>query len=287
MSQFWNEILQFAQTTSERVGQQLITGFSELQTTHKADGSLVTQADQWADQELRNAIATTFPEHGVLSEETTHIFPPQEWCWIIDPIDGTTNFTRGIPIWGISLGLVYQDTPVFGFVHLPQLHQSYYGYWYGDSSLTGPAGAYRDGKLIHTSNDEPSKNHLFNLCARSTDILKQPFPCKIRMIGVASYNLLLVAAGAALGGVEATPKIWDIAGVWPIIHAAGGVFISLNKSSIFPLKVGQNYGNCSFPCLVTTRPELVPIFKPLVQLIVNIEETKPLNLIVSNQVRNE
>jgi myo-inositol-1(or 4)-monophosphatase len=87
------------------------------------------------------------------------------------------------------------------------------------------------------------------------------------MIGVASYNGLLVAAGAALGGVEATPKIWDIAAIWPIVQAAGGVFLSLESEPVFPLKVGKDYGDRSFPCLIAARPELVSVFKPLVEFI--------------------
>jgi myo-inositol-1(or 4)-monophosphatase len=267
MNEFWTEVLQFAQTTTKDIGTQLIADFGKLKPTRKEDGTLVTQADRWADKAIRDAIATTFPEHGVLTEETEHIFPANDWCWIVDPIDGTTNFTRGIPIWGISLGLLYKGTPVFGFVYLPQLNQSFYGYWYGDSRLTGPTGAYMNGEPIHTSPDDPSKNHLFSICARSTDILKNPFPCKIRTIGVASYNLILVASGAALGGVEATPKIWDIAAVWVIVQAAGGIFVSLKAEPIFPLKTGRDYGDTPFPCLALSRAELVPIFEPLVRFI--------------------
>lgn len=268
MDDFWTDILAFCQETAKRVGDTLIEDFGKLQATRKDDGTLVTQADRWSDAELREAILARFPEHGVLTEETTHIFPDNDWCWIVDPIDGTTNFTRGIPIWGISLGLLYRGTPVFGYVHFPQIHQSYYGYWYGNSGLTGPTGAYRDGELLRTSPDSPSQNHLFNLCARSLDVLKNPFPCKIRLIGVASYNILLVASGAALGGVEATPKVWDIAAVWAIVQASGGVFISLSPEPIFPLKVGDNYGQRSFPCLVASRANLVPVFQPLVEVIV-------------------
>ncbi|OKH22835.1 inositol monophosphatase [Hydrococcus rivularis NIES-593] len=267
MQDFWTQVLEFAQTTAKNIGSQLIADFGKLQPTRKEDGTLVTQADKWADKEIRDAIATVFPDHGVLTEETEHIFPANDWCWIVDPIDGTTNFTRGIPIWGISLGLLYRGTPVFGFVHLPQLNQSFYGYWYGESGLTGPTGAYMNGEPIHTSPDNPSKNHLFSICARSTDVLKRPFPCKIRTIGVASYNLLLVASGAALGGVEATPKIWDIAAAWVIVQAAGGVFVSLAAQPIFPLKVGHNYGDRSFPCLAVSRAELVSVFKPLVEFL--------------------
>ena len=267
MNDFWAEILDFCQTTTKRIGDRLVADFGKLEGTRKPDGTLVTKADKWSDREIREAIALLFPSHGLLTEETTHIFPDNDWCWIVDPIDGTTNFTRGIPIWGISLGLLYRGTPVFGFVYFPQLDQSFHGYWYGESGLSGPTGAYLNNEPIHTSSDLPSYNHIFNLCARSTAVLKNPFPCKIRMIGVASYNVLLVATGAALGGVEATPKIWDIAAVWSILQAAGGVFVPLEPEPIFPLTKGKNYGIYPFPCLVASKSELVPTFKPLVEFI--------------------
>jgi myo-inositol-1(or 4)-monophosphatase len=89
------------------------------------------------------------------------------------------------------------------------------------------------------------------------------------MLGVASYNFLTVAMGAVLGGIEATPKIWDIAGAWVIVQAAGGVWVPLDSEPIFPLKVGQDYGKRPYPTLVASSPELVPVFQPLVQSIAN------------------
>ena len=267
MNDFWDEVLSFCLHTSKTIGDRLIKDFGTIQASQKEDGSLVTQADRWSDGEIRKAITKVFPAHGVLTEETTHIFPDNDWCWIIDPIDGTTNFTRGVPIWAISWGLLYRGTPVFGFVYIPLLQHAFHGYWYGNSGLTGYTGAYLNNQPISTSQDPPSKSHLFNLCARSTVILAKPFPCKIRMIGVASYNLLLVATGAAIGGVEATPKIWDIAAVWVIIKAAGGEFVFLDDSFVFPLKVGQNYGQRSFPSLGICRRELIPTFRPLVECV--------------------
>ncbi|MEL4898433.1 inositol monophosphatase family protein [Crocosphaera sp. Alani8] len=265
--QFWSEVLSFCQKTTEAIATNLLEKAGKLTPTAKNDGSLVTSADRWADQTIREAIASQFPTHGILTEETSHIFPEQDWCWIIDPIDGTTNFTRGVPIWAISLGLTYRGTPVFGFVYLPPLKQSFYGYWYGETGLNGPTGAYCDGEPITTSHDTPSKSHLFNLCARSRKVLQKPFPCKIRMIGVASYNLLLVASGAAVGGVEATPKVWDIAAVWVIVQAAGGKFIFLKDADLFPLTIGENYASKSIPSLVVNRQEYVSLFKPLVECI--------------------
>lgn len=264
MTDFWTRILNFAQTTTHRVGDRLLQ-FGQVGADQKTDGSLVTQADRWADEELRGAIAQAFPEHGVLSEEVEHILPDTDWCWIIDPVDGTTNFARGLPLWGISLGLLYKGTPVFGYVHFPPLNQSFYGYWYGDSGLEGPTGAYLNDRPIHTSPDDVSPNHFFNLCARSTSVLQKPFPAKIRMLGVATYNLLTVAAGWSLGGVEATPKIWDISAVWVITQAAGAVWTPLEADPIFPLETGKDYSDRAYPTLVVSRPELVSTFLPLVK----------------------
>ena len=266
---FWSDILTFAERTTQQIGQQLLSDFGTVTAGEKADGSLVTRSDRWADEELRRFIQDAFPDHGVLSEEVEHIFPATDWCWIIDPIDGTTNFTRGVPAWGVSLGLLYCGTPIFGYVDFPPLQQSFWGYWQGDSGLDCPTGAFLNGNPIHTSTDEPSSNHFFSLCARSTSVLIQPepFPCKVRMVGAATYNLLMVAAGIALGGVEATPKIWDIAAVWAIAHAAGAAWVPLDEKPIFPLQPGQNYSRQPFPTLVTSRENLVPVFQPLVQSI--------------------
>jgi myo-inositol-1(or 4)-monophosphatase len=267
MAEFWYRVLDFCKTTTEELGHRLMRDFGHVSADRKSDGSLVTESDRWCDREIRRAIAATFPDHGILTEETTHTLPDRDWCWVIDPIDGTTNFTRGIPVWGISLGLLYRGTPVFGFLNFPPLRQVFYGYWSGQTNLIMPKGAYLNGKPIHTSPDEPSFNHLFNFCARSMDILKNPFPCKFRSIGVASYNLALVACGASLGGVEATPKIWDIAAVWAILQGAGGAFVHLEPNPVFPLKIGKDYGSRPFPSLALSRIELSPIFKPLVGFI--------------------
>ncbi len=266
MTDFWSIVLSTCDTLCDRVGERLLQDFGTLQATLKADGSLVTSADRWADDALRSGLLQAFPDHGVLSEEMTHVFPSQAWCWIIDPLDGTTNFSRGIPLWGISIALLYQGTPVFGYVRIPTLAQSFYGYWAGDSGLAMPQGAYRNDVAIHVSQDDPSSNHFFNLCARSTGVLKNSLPAKIRMLGVATYNMLTIAQGSALGGVEATPKIWDIAATWVIVQAASGLWVPLEDQPIFPLTVGQNYCDRPFPTLAVTREAVRQVFEPLVHL---------------------
>ncbi len=264
---FWDQVLAFADAITATVGQKLMADFGQVQADLKTDGSLVTRCDRWSDDTLRAAIRDAFPDHGVLSEEVEHIFPATDWCWIIDPIDGTTNFTRGIPVWGISLGLLYRGTPVFGYVAMPPLGQSFYGYWPGESGLEMPSGAFCNGLPIHSSDAAPDKNQFFSLCARSTAVLSEPFPCKIRMLGSAAYNLLLVGAGWAIGAVEATPKIWDIAAVWAITQAAGATWVPLDEVAPFPLAVGKDYSERPYPTLATAQPSWVERFRPLVQRV--------------------
>jgi myo-inositol-1(or 4)-monophosphatase len=262
---FWSQVLHCAQSITEQVGQQLLADFGKVQASQKADGSLVTQADQWADHYLREQITAVFPDHGLLTEENEQVFPNKDWCWVVDPLDGTTNFTRGIPIWGISLGLLYQGTPVFGYVHMPPLSQSFYGFWNAPGDC--PQGAFLNNQAIHASADEITANHFFSFCARSLHLWQPGFPCKARLLGSAAYNFLMVATGATLGGVEATPKIWDIAGAWVIVQAAGGVWLSLEAKPIFPLVAGVDYGKRDYPTLVASRSDLIPKFQPFVEAL--------------------
>jgi myo-inositol-1(or 4)-monophosphatase len=272
---FWDEVLTCAETLCDRVGQELLQFFGTVQPQQKEDGSLITQADRWADQALREGIQAQFPEHGLLTEETESSFPDTDWCWVIDPLDGTTNFARKIPIWGISLGLLYKGWPVFGYVAIPPLRENFYGFWSGKSGLDlSPVPPLREGAFSRSAcqksqplsvfQGELTANHLFSFCTRSIHRLhhhlvlqeqeqnqtpQAPFPCKIRMLGVATYNLLTVANGLTVGGMEATPKVWDIAATWVICQAAGASWIFLQDQP-FPLQPGQSYHRPSYPCLV-------------------------------------
>jgi myo-inositol-1(or 4)-monophosphatase len=260
--EFGDRILEVASTTAKRVGERLLADFGRAQGEEKADGSLVTESDRWADAEIRSSIAVAFPTHAILSEEAEHGFTAAEWTWIIDPLDGTTNFTRGIPLWGISIGLLYHGEPVFGYIYFPPLNQAFHGFWAGSTGLDLPVGAYLNARSIRVSQAEPGSNQFFSLCARSLQVWKPGFPCKIRMLGVATYNFLMVAAGTSLGGVEATPKIWDLAAVWAILHAAGGVWISLRDEPTFPALPGRDYGSYALPSLIISRTELIDVFLP-------------------------
>ena len=233
----------------------------------KDDGSLVTKSDRWADAYIKAALEQEFPDFGVLTEESNQTLGPQEWSWVVDPLDGTTNFARGIPIWGISLALLHLGTPVFGYVEIPPLRQNIYGW----SDENGSA-AFFNGTPIYLPEVSPDpdaiSNYFFSACSRSLEKMgRSKFPFKLRMLGVASYNIVTVAIGSTIGAVEATPKIWDIAAVWAIVQAAGGAWVPLQSEPVFPLQVGQDYGDRPYPTLVVSRAELIPQFLPLVEFL--------------------
>ena len=261
----WQNILPFIQSLTKYVGDRLLMDFEQARVAiAKDDGSLVTQSDRWADTYIKEALEKEFPDFGVLTEESTQVLPDREWTWVVDPLDGTTNFARGIPIWGLSLGLLHHGTPVFGYVALPPLHQNIYGW----SDEQGTAAFFND-KPIHLSEVSPDPdalgNYFFSACSRSLEKMgRSQFPFKLRMLGVASYNLLTVAIGSTLGAVEATPKIWDIAAVWVILKAIGAIWVPLeNSQDIFPLEMGQDYSSRNFPTLVVSHAELLPMAKEL------------------------
>lgn len=258
---FWQEVLRTCEQVKAIVAPRLMEWAGQSSVAHKADGSLVTRADLWADQKIIELLQRAFPSHACLTEEGNHTYRGEQWCWIIDPIDGTTNYSHGLPIWCISLSLLYQGTPIFGYVHVPTLGQTFHGYYHAPGH---PNGAFLNQQPIGVKVAEPNQNNFFSLCARSTDVLKRPFPCKIRMLGSASYNLLTVAVGYTLGAVERTPHIWDIAAAWPILHAAGADWRWLDAPTTakkpFPLLVNQDVSHCTFHTLVSASASLGQFF---------------------------
>lgn len=263
---FWEEVRRFAEGATAPVGARLLEEHGRVgAAVHaKGDGTLVTESDRFADDSLRAAVKGAFPDHGVLSEEGSTRFPDTEWCWVIDPLDGTTNFARGIPIWAISLGLLHRGRPVFGHVRVPTLGHVYHGFGRAPGAPTSEPGAFRNGAPIRTSREDPGRNQFFSVCSRSVRVTGNGMACKIRMLGSAAHNLLLVASGAALAAVEATPKVWDLAGAWPIVHGAGGT-IRLLGAAPFPLEPGREYENVSCPVLAVAREELLAHFLPPVE----------------------
>jgi myo-inositol-1(or 4)-monophosphatase len=245
--------LEFATQLARQAGTYLMDAFRINGTTasFKADRSFVTQADVAVDHLITAAIHQHFPGEAILSEELhTKLLEPAQAIWIIDPLDGTTNFSIGLQVWGVLITRILNGSPEMSVQYFPLLDELY--------TAKRDQGAWLNGNPIHTCPPDPGQPFgFFACCSRTHRRYSIDIPYKPRILGSAAYSFCLLARGAALIGLEVTPKIWDIAGAWLLVQEAGGVIQPLEGSAPFPLAVGQDYSQSNFPTFAAATPELL------------------------------
>ncbi|HKE65354.1 MAG TPA: histidinol-phosphatase [Micromonosporaceae bacterium] len=206
-----------------------------LQVTEKPDLTPVTDADMAVEKALRATLARTRPRDGVFGEEfgaTDAPAGPGHRRWVIDPIDGTKNYIRGVPIWATLIALMEGDQVVVGMVSAPALqrrwwaaigHGAYAGRHASAATPLRVSGVRRlaDASFCYSSLpswDEigrlPAMLEIMNRCWRS------------RAYGD-FYGHMLVAEGAVDIMVEPELSLWDVAALVPIVTEAGGTFTDL------------------------------------------------------------
>jgi len=233
-SEFSNE-LDFALSLCDEIDKYTLESFEsrEFDVMTKADLSPVTQIDQETERRIRVAIKSSYPEDSIEGEEHGIEAKENSRNWVIDPIDGTKNFLRGVPIWGTLIALCVDDNPVMGVVSAPSLHRR----WWASKG----SGAFANGKKINVSQiDELEKaeasfgnlNHFEP--AGFPDGIANLNKAIARARGVGDFwSHMLVAEGALECGLDAVVEPYDIAPLKIIVEEAGGVFTSLNgKDSI-------------------------------------------------------
>jgi len=140
----WRNRYEAAVEAARHAGRVALNYFDQdVAVEWKADESPVTVADRETEASLRATFERTFPGDGFLGEEYGDTPSSTGYRWIIDPIDGTRSFVRGVPIWATMIGLEYKGEQIAGVVHLPALGQTYH-------ALRGD-GAFRDSKRIRVS----------------------------------------------------------------------------------------------------------------------------------------
>ena len=240
----------------ELVSQRQIKDFGNITASNKEDGSLITSCDLWSDKTIVNGLASIAPGEGVLSEEGGKSVPQSQAYWIVDPLDGTTNFAAGIPYWSISVARFLDGKPQSSFLIIPTLKKKFV-------SIKGK-GVWLNKQKIDP-NQTNFQSECISLCSRSIKILqKKPnsvFPGKIRLLGVSSLNLTSVAMGQTFGAIESTPKIWDIAAAWLLLEELN---CSIEWLETNPLNLisGQNLSNVNFPLIACRSIEKIEILKP-------------------------
>ena len=231
-------------TLLDSVADRQRADFGGIVSDVKPDGTLITACDRWSDATLVEGLAAIAPGEGVLSEEGSQRVPQSDAYWVVDPLDGTTNFAAGIPYWAISVARFVQGRPVQAFLDVPALHQRIV-------AIRGE-GAWRNGKRLTVANRESATSSCVSLCSRSIRVLQRwpdkPFPGKIRLLGVASLNLVSVAMGQTVASLEATPKIWDLAASWLVLEELGCPIRWL-KADPQHLSAGEDLAQVGFPIL--------------------------------------
>ena len=191
-----------------------------LAVERKPDATPVTEADRAVETELRRLLAEARPDDGVLGEEqgATRAVGPRRW--LLDPIDGTRNYTRGIPVWATLVALEDASAVRLGVVSAPALRRR----WWAERD----GGAYADGHPISVSDVARVEDAVLSFA------LEEPLPdvarraWHVRAFGD-FWSHMLVAEGAVDGAFEATGvKEWDLAAVQVIVEEAGGRFSDLS-----------------------------------------------------------
>ena len=248
--------LAFACELAHRTGERLKFASGQLIASTKTDGTLVTASDIEADQHVADAIKERYPDHAVLSEEADKVYRGQDWCWLIDPIDGTTNFTWGFPAWGVLVALLYRGYPVLGVADFPPAGQQLYAVR-GQGAWRKSETGYGDGP-IHASLDKVfTSTQLFAVGTRSLKPTVPDVPCKLRLPGSAGIDLAWLATGACVGAFDSTVHVWDIAALWPIVEEAGAQVVTNLQGGAFPLRTGVDYASVEFAVLGSATSELL------------------------------
>lgn len=251
----WDDA-RFGVDLARQVGQLLLGYFRRetLQTELKADASLVTEADVAADELVARAVGHAYEGDALLSEELSPRYDGDgDAVWVVDPLDGTTNFAAGLQHWGVCLARVVGGLPRSAVLFFPVLDELYV-------AVDGE-GATLNGSKLHVRAPSSARPHgILACCSRTPRLYNLNLPYKVRVLGSSAYGLVAVARGSAAIAFETRPKIWDLAAASLVVREAGGVFRSLEQQhgpgEPFPLRRGLEYAGRSYPVLAAASAEL-------------------------------
>ncbi|MDX1700104.1 MAG: inositol monophosphatase family protein [Melioribacteraceae bacterium] len=201
------------------------------------ESNLVTNIDKLAEDTIKNRINAEYPTHSIIAEESEPTKNSSQYTWIIDPIDGTTNFAHGLPIFSVSIGVQKGDEIIYGVIYDVMREVVYYA--------EKGSGAFENDKRIYVGNNpELSKSVLVTGFAydRSDDYREAvnifgAFLSKtraVRRLGSAAIDFCYVASGVFDGFWEANLSPWDVCAGILIVNEAGGIVTDYNKNPANP-----------------------------------------------------
>ena len=218
-------VLEFAVEVAWRAGRVSLAHYQTgVAAESKPDLTPVTIADHESERVVRELISARYPEDGILGEEFGETRPGALRRWIVDPIDGTRTFIRGVPFYGVVLALEEAGEAVVGVLHFPALGESVWAargegcWWDGRRAHVSTVGRLEDA-LVLTSDAEymerMGRGEVWDTLRRSAGLVRTWGDC---------YGYALVATGRAEAMLDAEMSAWDAAALKPIIEEAGGIF---------------------------------------------------------------
>jgi histidinol-phosphatase len=192
----------------------------------KGDGSPVTIADRSAEEAARAWIAQRFPEDGVQGEEFPPSRPEAARQWIIDPIDGTKAFVRGVPLWGALVAVCEGEQVLAGAACFPAVGELVHAapgegcWWNGSRAEVSSVSSLARATVLITDerfSERPTRAARWRKLAQQAGVVRTWGDC---------YGYLLLATGRAEVMVDDIVNPWDAAALYPVITEAGGVFTS-------------------------------------------------------------
>ena len=226
----WEAELRFALELADLADELTLSAFRERQveTQRKADGSVVTAADRDTERILRRAIQDRYPDHAVLGEEDGLEGAEDAPRWILDPIDGTTNFVKGNPIFATLIALQAEGREVVGVVSAPALGSRWAGADGGPASHNGAEIRVSDVTELRDAEVAFGGLKYFER-AGTLPVVTELALRTSRQRGYGDFwQHCLVASGSTDVAVEAEVNLWDLAAVKVVVEAAGGRFTDLD-----------------------------------------------------------
>ncbi len=230
--------LSVAIESAKQAGEIIMKYFGHVNSiSKKGEINLVTQADLEAEKHIIQNIRSSFPEDAILGEETGEKNSGGNRKWIIDPIDGTTNFAHGYPIFAVSIALEINDEISLGVIYCPYLNELF--------KAVKSRGALLNGRPIHTSSTKDIGEALlatgfpYDIHSNPGDVLSifnqmVMLSQGVRRAGSAAIDLCYLAAGRVDGFWEQDLKPWDTAAGSIIVREAGGVLSTFTGEPYTP-----------------------------------------------------
>lgn len=207
-------------------------GALDLRIETKPDLTPVTDADKSAEELLRGLLATRRPDDSVIGEEFGGMAVFNGRQWVLDPIDGTKNFVRGVPIWSTLIALLEDGVPVVGVVSAPALHRRWWA-GSGEGAFTSFGGETRRISVSGVDSLDSASLSFSDLTgwderrARFLDLTDAVW--RVRGYGD-FWSYCMVAEGSVDIVAEPEVKLWDLAPLDILVREAGGSFTSLDGS---------------------------------------------------------